>query len=95
MNFSQRSREELNIDNHPESVACVEGSSVHVLFNYLLTSKTTITTTGPHAGVPPTILAPMGFKGATLKALKVLLLFTDYTTRGMLFLLKGVVHTNG
>ena len=70
---SQRSRE-VNIDNHPESMVHVEGgSNVHVLFNYLLTSKTTITTTGSHAGVPPTILAPVGFKGATLKALKVLM----------------------
>ena len=69
--YSQRSRE-VNIDNHPESMARVEGgSSVHVLFNYLLTTKTTITTTGCHAGVPPTILSPVGFKGATLKALKV------------------------
>ena len=66
----QRSRE-VNIDNRPESVARVEGSSVHALFNFMLTSKTTITTTGSHAGIPPTILAPVGFKGATLKALKV------------------------
>ena len=69
--LSQRSNE-VNIDSHPESVAYVEGSgSVHVLFNFLLTSKTTITTTGAQAGIPPTILSPVGFQGATLKALKV------------------------
>ena len=76
--FRQRSRE-VNIDNHPESVVRVEGGSVHVLFNFLLTSKTTITPTGSHAGVPPTILAPVGFKGATLKSLKVHTPATLYT----------------
>lgn len=67
---SQRSRE-VNIDNRPESVVRVKGASVHALFNFLLTSKTTITTTGSHAGIPPTILAPVAFKGGTLKVLKV------------------------
>jgi hypothetical protein len=63
---------ESRIDNRPESVVLVEGpGSVHVLFNYLLTSKTTISTTGSHAGLPPTILSPLGFRGATLRSLKV------------------------
>ena len=68
---SQRSRT-VNIDNRPESVVRVEGAHVHALFNFLLNSKTSITTTGAHAGIPPTLLAPVAFEGATLKAVKVL-----------------------
>lgn len=57
----------------------VEGASnVHILFNYILNSKITITTTGSHAGIPPTILSPAGFKGATLKALKVRIQHTEH-----------------
>jgi len=61
----------VNIDNHPESVVRVEATNVHALFNFLLNSKTTITTTGAHAGIPPTLVAPVAFEGGTLKALKV------------------------
>ena len=49
----------------------VEATNVHALFNFLLNSKTTITTTGAHAGIPPTLVAPVAFEGGTLKALKV------------------------
>ena len=61
----------MDIDNHPESVVRVEGPNVHALFNFLLNSKTTVTTTGAQAGIPPTLLAPSAFEGATLKSLKV------------------------
>lgn len=61
----------VNIDNRPESVVRVEGIHVHALFNFLLNSKVTVATTGAHAGVPPTLLAPVGFEGASLKSLKV------------------------
>ena len=67
---SQRSTS-VNIDNHPESVVRVEASNVHALFNFLLTSKTTITTTGAHAGIPPTLVAPVAYEGSTLKSLTV------------------------
>ena len=67
---SQRSSP-VNIDNHPESVVRVEASNVHALFNFLLTSKTTITTTGAHAGIPPTLVAPVAYEGSTLKSLTV------------------------
>ena len=70
---SQRSSS-VNIDNHPESVVRVEASNVHALFNFLLTSKTTITTTGAHAGIPPTLVAPVAFEGSTLKSLTVRIL---------------------
>ncbi|KAK7078887.1 hypothetical protein SK128_016527 [Halocaridina rubra] len=40
------------------------------LVNFLLNSRSCIATTGPLAGVPPTLLAPVAFQGGTLKALK-------------------------
>lgn len=49
----------------------VSGSHLHAFVNFLLTSKTTVATTGALAGVPPTLLAPVAFEGASLKSLKV------------------------
>lgn len=43
----------------------------HALYNFLINCKTTIAITGPLAGVPPTLLAPVAFNGATLNSLKV------------------------
>ncbi len=58
-----------NIDHHSSSLAVVTGSHTQALFNYLLNSKTLISKTGPHAGIPPTLLAPIAFDGATLQSL--------------------------
>lgn len=44
---------------------------VHALYNFLINCKTTVAITGPLAGVPPTLLAPVAFNGATLNSLKV------------------------
>lgn len=44
---------------------------LHALYNFLINCKSTIATAGPLAGVPPTLLAPVAFNGATLNALKV------------------------
>jgi hypothetical protein len=49
----------------------MEGTSVHGLFNFLLNCRSCVATSGPQAGVPPTILSPTTFKGATLKPQKV------------------------
>ncbi|XP_071135392.1 protein downstream neighbor of son homolog [Mytilus edulis] len=59
------------IDNRPESLVYVEGTSVHGLFNFLLNCRSCIATSGPQAGVPPSILSPSSFKGAALKSHKV------------------------
>ena len=59
------------IDNRPESLVYVEGSDVQALFNFLLNCRTCTAQSGTQAGVPPTILAPKVFKGATLKCNKV------------------------
>ena len=59
------------IDNRPESLVFVEGSETQALFNFLLNCRSCIATTGAQAGVPPTILAPVAFRSAVLKAMKV------------------------
>lgn len=44
---------------------------VQALYNLLLNCKSTVAATGLLAGIPPTLLAPVAFNGATLNALKV------------------------
>jgi hypothetical protein len=63
---------EKEVDRTPESLIYVEGVEAQALFNFLMNCKSSIATTGPLAGVPPTLLAPVAFHGATLKPLKVL-----------------------
>ncbi|KZC06877.1 Protein downstream neighbor of son like protein [Dufourea novaeangliae] len=62
---------ETEIDNLKQSLIFVKGVEAQGLFNFLINCKSAITTTGPLAGVPPTLLAPVAFYGATLKPIKV------------------------
>lgn len=58
-------------DNRPKSTLLFsESGDVQSLFNYLLNSKTCMLASGPLAGVPPTLLAPVPFVGATLQKLR-------------------------
>ncbi|KAG1680278.1 Protein downstream neighbor of son [Nymphon striatum] len=59
-----------DVDHRPESLLYVEGVEVQGLFNFLLNNKNSIPSTGPLAGVPPTLLAPIAFQGATLTPLQ-------------------------
>lgn len=59
------------MDNSEESLVLIEGMEVHALYNFLMNYKGTVSITGRFAGIPPTILAPVAFFGATLNALKV------------------------
>ncbi|XP_050394290.1 protein downstream neighbor of Son [Patella vulgata] len=59
------------VDNRPESMIYVEGGEVQALFNFLLNCRTCIANSGEQAGIPPTILSPCPFTGATLKSNKV------------------------
>lgn len=68
--FSQRDSFKL-IDNRPESTVLVTGQDVQALFNFLLNCRSCIANTGVQAGIPPTLLSPTSFKGATLRTLKV------------------------
>lgn len=49
----------------------IEGVEVQALYNLLINCKRAVPTTGPYAGIPPTLLAPVAFHGATLCSLKV------------------------
>lgn len=62
---------ESEIDNLKQSLVFVKGVETQALFNFLINCKSAIAVTGALAGVPPTLLAPTAFHGATLKALKV------------------------
>lgn len=57
-------------DFSDHSLALIEGFECQAFFNYLLSSKNTITRTGRLAGVPPTLLAPVAFPGATLRTME-------------------------
>lgn len=57
-------------DFSDHSIALIEGVECQAFFNYLLHSKNTITKTGRLAGVPPTLLAPVAFPGATLRTVQ-------------------------
>jgi len=59
-----------NIDGRAESVVLVEGVECQSLLNYLLNAKLTVAGQGV-SGLPPTILAPLAFHGASLRSLRV------------------------
>ncbi|EEC18432.1 protein downstream neighbor of Son, putative [Ixodes scapularis] len=63
--------EESREDRRPRSLVFVERENSQALFNFLLNSRACVCPTGPLAGVPPTLLAPVAFHGATLRSLKV------------------------
>ncbi|XP_014479096.1 PREDICTED: protein downstream neighbor of son homolog [Dinoponera quadriceps] len=58
-------------DNMRQSLVFVKGVEAQALFNFLINCKSATATTGALAGVPPTLLAPTAFHGASLKPLKV------------------------
>ncbi|XP_034186226.1 humpty dumpty isoform X2 [Osmia lignaria lignaria] len=62
---------ESEVDNLNHSLIFVKGVEAQALFNFLINCKSAITITGSLAGVPPTLLAPVAFHGATLKSIKV------------------------
>ncbi|XP_070711903.1 protein downstream neighbor of son homolog [Pempheris klunzingeri] len=58
------------LDHKPESVVCVEGAHTFTLINFLINCKSVVAVAGSQAGLPPTLLAPMAFRGATMHTLK-------------------------
>lgn len=62
---------ECQVDSSDQSLILIKGVEVNAFFNFLINCKSAISPTGPLAGVPPTLLAPVSFHGATLNALKV------------------------
>lgn len=63
--------QECAIDNSEQSLICVEGVESQALFNFLMNCKSSVSITGHFAGIPPTLLSPVAFRGATLQSLKV------------------------
>lgn len=59
------------IDNRPESLVYIQGADVQALFNFLLNCRSCVASSGPQAGVPPTILCPTPFRGASVQSYKV------------------------
>ncbi|XP_015378906.1 PREDICTED: protein downstream neighbor of son homolog [Diuraphis noxia] len=65
------SSRQRKIDSTKESLVVVTGVEAQALFNWLINCRSTVSNTGPHAGIPPTLLAPVAFSGSTLTPLKV------------------------
>lgn len=60
-----------DIDRSPLSLTYVADPDTQALTNFLLNSPSCVGGTGPLAGVPPTLLAPVAFQGGTLLPYKV------------------------
>lgn len=58
-------------DATDESIILIEGVECQAFFNFLLNAKSTTTKVGRLAGVPPTLIAPVAFPGATLRNVQV------------------------
>ncbi|KAL3045747.1 hypothetical protein OYC64_013911 [Pagothenia borchgrevinki] len=66
----QKEGQTVSLDHKPESVVCVEGTHTFTLINFLINCKSLVAAAGPQAGLPPTLLAPNAFRGATMHTLK-------------------------
>lgn len=62
---------ECELDNSEQSLVLIQGPEVQAFYSYLVNCKSAVAPTGTYAGIPPTLLAPVAFNGATLNALKV------------------------
>ncbi|XP_061552228.1 protein downstream neighbor of son homolog [Phycodurus eques] len=60
----------VSVDHKPESVVCVEGPHTFTLVNFLINCKSVVAAAGTQAGLPPTLLAPVAFRGAAMHSLK-------------------------
>ncbi|XP_060054629.1 protein downstream neighbor of Son [Erinaceus europaeus] len=66
----RKEKHEVQMDHRPESVVLVKGANTFTLLNFLINCKSLIATSGPQAGLPPTLLSPIAFRGATMQVLK-------------------------
>ncbi|KAL7639201.1 UNVERIFIED_CONTAM: hypothetical protein RMT77_010735 [Armadillidium vulgare] len=60
-----------SVDGSAQSLVYVEDMELQGLINFILNCGSCVLTTGPMAGIPPTLLSPVGFNGGTLRSLKV------------------------
>ncbi|XP_035138968.1 protein downstream neighbor of Son isoform X2 [Callithrix jacchus] len=66
----RKEKHEVQMDHRPESVVFMKGINTFTLLNFLINSKSLVATSGPQAGLPPTLLSPVAFRGATMQMLK-------------------------
>uniref|UniRef100_A0A182QSY7 Uncharacterized protein n=1 Tax=Anopheles farauti TaxID=69004 RepID=A0A182QSY7_9DIPT len=66
----KQQQRECDADYSDQSLVLIEGPECQAFFNFLLNAKSTIAKVGRLAGVPPTLLAPVSFVGATLRTLQ-------------------------
>lgn len=66
-NARRRHNHECAEDSTDQSILLIEGVECQALFNFLLNAKSTTTKVGRLAGIPPTLIAPVAFPGATLR----------------------------
>lgn len=84
---SRKEAHAVSLDHKPESVVCVAGTHTFTLINFLINCKSVVAAAGSQAGLPPTLLAPVSFKGATMHTLKVLCLVRNHSFRVSGFLI--------
>ncbi|XP_059824705.1 protein downstream neighbor of son homolog isoform X1 [Hypanus sabinus] len=60
----------VRMDHKPESAVMVKGPQTFTLLNFLMNNKSIVAGAGPQAGLPPTLLAPVAFRGASMQTLK-------------------------
>lgn len=77
----------MQVDHKPESLALVKGTNTFTLLNFLINCKSLVAVAGPQAGLPPTLLSPVAFRGGTMQTLKV------SNTALAVFLMKKVVSS--
>ncbi|NWH42742.1 DONS protein, partial [Fregata magnificens] len=66
----RKEKHEVQMDHKPESVALVKGTNTFTLLNFLINCKSLVAVAGPQAGLPPTLLSPVAFRGGTMQTLK-------------------------
>ncbi|NXP27037.1 DONS protein, partial [Scytalopus superciliaris] len=62
----RREKQEVQLDHRPESLALVGGSDTLTLLNLLINWRSLVAMAGPQAGLPPTLLSPVAFRGGTM-----------------------------
>ncbi|NXI95468.1 DONS protein, partial [Psophia crepitans] len=66
----RKEKHEVQVDHKPESLALVKGTNTFTLLNFLINCKSLVAAAGPQAGLPPTLLSPVAFRGGTMQTLK-------------------------
>uniref|UniRef100_A0A3B4AB97 Uncharacterized protein n=1 Tax=Periophthalmus magnuspinnatus TaxID=409849 RepID=A0A3B4AB97_9GOBI len=73
-----------SLDHKPESVVLVEGPDTFTLINFLINCKSVVASAGSQAGLPPTLLSPVAFRGAAMHTLKSSSSAVDLSSCGLL-----------